>query len=85
MLFYFVLSSFFFFEIFTSLSRLFRYEEQRLHKKVRLVSKLQKSQAGQQIISRHILSYILRSEVNQALKFLWLLRYNVKNIFLQKP
>ena len=42
------------------------------------------SQAGHQIIIIHILPNITRSKGNQAMKCGQLIKYNVKNIFLQK-
>ena len=42
------------------------------------------SQAGHQIIIIHILPNIARSKGNQAMKRGQLIKYNVKNIFLQK-
>ena len=43
-----------------------------------------KSQPGQQAIVIHILPNILRSKGNQTVKFVQLVEYNMKNIFLQK-
>ena len=40
------------------------------------------SQAGQQIITSHILPNISRSKGNQAMTFDWLIEYNVRNICL---
>ena len=42
------------------------------------------SQAGQQIITTHILPNISRSKSNQKMKFGQLIEYNTKNIYLQK-
>ena len=42
------------------------------------------SQTGQQIITKHVLSNILRNKGNQAMKFGQLLEYNMRNIFLEK-
>ena len=42
------------------------------------------SQTGQQIITKHVLSKILRNKGNQAMKFGQLLEYNMRNIFLEK-
>ena len=42
------------------------------------------SQPGLQIIAIHMLTNILRSKVNQAMKFGQLLRYNTRNVFLEK-
>ena len=41
-------------------------------------------QTGQQIITKHVLSNILRNKCNQAMKFGQLLEYNMRNIFLEK-
>ena len=43
-----------------------------------------KSQAGQQIITIHILPDIYRSKGNQTIKLGQLIEYNMKNIFLVK-
>ena len=43
-----------------------------------------KSQAGQQIITIHILSNISRSECNHAIKFGQLIKYKVRNVVFQK-
>ena len=42
------------------------------------------SQTEQQIITIHMLPDISRNEDNQAMKFGQLIKYSVKNIFLQK-
>ena len=42
------------------------------------------SQTGQQIFMIHTLLNILRSKGNQAMKFRQLIKYRVRNIFLQK-
>ena len=41
-------------------------------------------QLGKQIITKHILSNILRSKDNQTIKFGQLIEYNMRNIFLAK-
>ena len=41
-------------------------------------------QTGQQIIKGHILPNISRSKGNQAMEFGQLIKYSVRNIFLQK-
>ena len=41
-------------------------------------------QTGQQIIKAHILPNISRSKSNQAMEFGQLIKYSVRNIFLQK-
>ena len=42
------------------------------------------SQTGQQIIAIHILSNTARSKDNQTIKFVWLISYNMRTIFLEK-
>ena len=41
-------------------------------------------QLGKQIITKHILSNILRSKDNQTMKFGQLIEYNMRNICLEK-
>ena len=41
-------------------------------------------QPGKQIIAIHILPNISRSKSNQTMKFSQLLKYNMRNIFLEK-
>ena len=43
-----------------------------------------KSKTGQQITTIHILTNISRSKDNQAMKFGQSLKYNIRNIFLEK-
>ena len=42
------------------------------------------SQTGQHIIAVHILSNISRSKDNQAMKFGQVIKYSMRNIFIQK-
>ena len=42
------------------------------------------SQPGYQTIAKHILTNISRSKGNQAMKFGWLIEYNMRNIFVEK-
>ena len=42
------------------------------------------SKPGKQIIAMHILSNILRSKGNQTMKFGQLVKFNMRNIFLEK-
>ena len=42
------------------------------------------SQPGQQIIARHILPNISRSNSNQTIKFGQLIEYNMRNNFIEK-
>ena len=50
-----------------------------------LISKFMTSQAVQQITAIHILLGISRIKDNQAMKFGQLIKYSVRNIFLEKP
>ena len=43
------------------------------------------SQSGKQTIIIQVLQNILRNKDNQAMKFGQLRKYNMKNIFLEKP
>ena len=54
-----------------------------LIKKIRLTSKFMTSQPGYQTVAIHILSNISRSKSNQAMKFGQLIRYKMRNIFLE--
>ena len=63
--------------MFTFFSLLFVMEENGLIIELRLISKFMTSQTGQHVIIMHILSYILRSKDNQAMKFGQLIEYNV--------
>ena len=54
-----------------------------LIRKIRLISKFVTSQSGWQTIRIHILTNISISKNNQAMKFGWLIEYNIKNIFLE--
>ena len=42
------------------------------------------SQPGQQTIAIYILPNISRSKDNQRMKFVQLIKYNIRNIFLEK-
>ena len=42
------------------------------------------SSTGKQVITSHTLPNILRSEINQTMKYWHLLKYNTRNIFLDK-
>ena len=53
--------------------------------KLRLISELMTSLTGKRIITIYILPNISRSKGNQATKFGQLIKYNVRNIFLDKP
>ena len=50
----------------------------------RLISKFMMSEPGKQTIAIHILPNISRSRGNQTMKFGQLIKYNIKNIFLEK-
>ena len=54
-----------------------------MERKLRLISKFMTSQTGQQIITVHILPNTSTSKGNQAMKFVQLIEYNVRNAFLQ--
>ena len=41
-------------------------------------------QTGQQVITTYILPNISRSKCNKAMEFSQLIKYNMRNIFLQK-
>ena len=41
-------------------------------------------ETGQQIITIHILPNVSRTRDNQTIKFGWLVKYNMRNIFLGK-
>ena len=49
-----------------------------------LISKLLTSQPGKQTIAIHILLNISKSKGKQAIKFSQLLKYNMRNTFLEK-
>ena len=53
-------------------------------RKLRLISKLMTSQPGKQTIATYILPNISRSKDNQTMKFGKLIKYNMRNIFLEK-
>ena len=78
---YFMLEALLVLEIFTSY-----FLKNGLIRKVWLISKLifDVSQTRQQIITRNILPNISRSKCNQGMKFAQLIKYRVRNIFLQK-
>ena len=59
------------------------YVEKRLDKKLWLISKFMTPQTGQQIIKIHILSNISRSTGNRAIKYGLLIKFSLRNIFLQ--
>ena len=56
----------------------------RLDKKARLmlISQFMTPQPGKQIITIYILANISRSKDDQTLKFVQLIKYNVRNMFL---
>ena len=51
-------------------------------RKIKLISKFITSQPGKQTIAIHILPNISRSKGNQARKFDQLIKYNMRNVFL---
>ena len=62
---------------------LFDQVKKQLIKKIRLISKFMTSQPGKQTISIHILPNISRSKGNQTIKFVQLIKYNMRKIFLE--
>ena len=73
-----------FVKIFQFSSWLFGHLGNRLDEKAKVNSKFTTSQTSKQKITIHLLPDISRSKGNQAMKFGQLIRYNVRNIFLQK-
>ena len=55
-----------------------------LIRKIRSTTKFMTSQPGEQTIAIHILTNISRGKSNLSMKLGQLLKYNKKNIFLQK-
>ena len=84
--FYFVFKALFVLEIFTFLSWPFGYVEKLLVKKAMVIFwKFMIAQTGKHIIiTIHVSPNISRNKDNQAMKFGQLIKYSVKNIFLQK-
>ena len=82
--FYFMLKTLFVLEIFTFLFWIVGYVKGGLIRRLWLISNFMTAQTGQQIITVHILPTISRNKDNQAMKFGQLIKYSVKNIFLQK-
>ena len=62
----------------------FVVQRNNLIRKIRLNSKFMTSQNGKQTIAICILPNILRSKDNQVMKFVQLVEYNLRNIFLEK-
>ena len=81
---YFIFKAFFVLEVFRFLSWLFVYVEKQLDEKAKVNFKISDVLTGQKISTIHILPSISRSKGNQAMKFGQLIKYNVKNIFLEK-
>ena len=81
--FYFMFKAPFVLKILTFLSWLFGYVKNNFIRRFRLIPKFLTLQTGQQIITIHILPNISRSKGNQAVKFGRLIKYNVKDTFLQ--
>ena len=52
--------------------------------KIMLISKFMTSEPGKQTIAIHILPNISRSKGNQIMKFAKLIKYIMRNIFLEK-
>ena len=82
--FYFMSKTLFVLEIFTFLFWIVGYVKGGLIRRLWLISNFMTAQTGQQIITVHILPTISRNKDNQAMKFGQLIKYSVKNIFLQK-
>ena len=82
--FYFVFKDLFVLEIFICLSIFFGYVKNGLRRKLWLISKFMTLQTEQQIITIHILPNISRSKGNQAMIFSEIIKYTMRNIFLQK-
>ena len=78
--FYFMLKTFSVLEMFT----IFCYVEKRLDKKVIVNFKIYDVTDWAKIITIHILPNISRSKDNYAMKFGQLIKYNMRNIFLEK-
>ena len=51
---------------------------------LRLISKFMTPQSGQQIITMHYLSNTSRNKGKQTMKFVHLIKYKIRNIFLKK-
>ena len=68
-----------------SLDFLVMYKKPGLIRSLRLLPKFMTSQAGQKVVTIHILPNILRSKGNHAMKFGQLIEYYIRYIFLQKP
>ena len=82
--FYFMLKARFVLEIFTFLFWLFGYVEKRLDKKTTVNFKFYVITDWKTLITIHILPNITGSKGNQVIKFDQLIKYSVRNIFLQK-
>ena len=83
--FYFILKAIFVLKIFKFLWRLFCHVGKNgLIRKISVTSKLMMSQPGLQTIAIHILPNISQSKNNQTIKCDQLIKYNKRNIFLQK-
>ena len=65
---------------------LFSYVEKLLEyfRKTRLILQLMRSQPRKQTIAIHTLLNISRTKGNQTIKFGQLIKYNIRNIFLEK-
>ena len=58
-------------------------QENGLMKKLKLTLNFMASQTVKQIITLHILPNISRNKVNQAMKFVQFIEFNMRNIFLE--
>ena len=59
-------------------------QKNALIRKIRLISEFMTSQPGKQTIEIHIVLNISRRKDNQKMKFVRLIKYNMRNIFLEK-
>ena len=83
--FYFTLKALFVLNIIKFLSWIFGHVENRLIRKISLLSQLVTLQLTAQTIAVHALPNISRSKGNQTMKSGQLIEYNMRNIFLEKP
>ena len=71
-------------KIFKFLSWILVMYQNGLIEKLRLISNFMTSQPGYQTIATHILPNISRSKGNQTMKVDQLIKWNMRNIFLEK-
>ena len=63
---------------------IYMYVKKGLIRRLRVIPKFITLQTVERIITIHILPNISKSKGNQAMEFVQLIEYNVRNIFLQK-